>query len=98
MKSEVVPHIKLEIRPMIMSIIQSMGIEGSTLAQVIEKKVEEKTAKIIAEDLNFMVEEALKEHIQKYLTDKLHPVAIQIGSGNLDKIIKAVREKYPNML
>ena len=59
MKAECMPIVKLEIRPMVMNMIQSMGIENSELADAIKEAANYEFKRQLKEIPNIVREEVL---------------------------------------
>lgn len=57
MKSEFMPTIRLEIRPMVMAMVQHMGIENSELSEAINKAIEYEIKKQIIDIPNMVKKE-----------------------------------------
>ncbi len=80
MKSDCIPTIKLEIRPMVLSMVQHMGIQHSELADVIEKSVEYEIEKqvrdipnMVKDEVSRLMEECIDRYCNEYARDWMSP-------------------------
>lgn len=77
MRAECVPIIKLTVEPMVMNIVQSMGIENSDLAKVIEEEAKKAFYKklkeipeIVNQEVNNLTKELIHEECDSWVRSK----------------------------